>query len=335
MKKISVVFLTLALAFSLFACGSNIYDGRYNVSFISSEAAGFDYNYADLSQFELHESYIKIEGNTATFSFAGEGIIKYEIDLKENLLIDPTDSENNSTFSFSDENETLTISNPHEDGSEIVFVIEDSLRWEEIMAEESLLVEQIFDEATLYDIFGGDYENMVETPPDVKTESDDTSDNEDDGGFNTSTKSIELDSVWYGYMDIMNYEGPNDLNGSYDIYGYVGNDGTQDYFELYLEISEDSSPIATYYIDLYDDYFTPILDDYAFSFGELLTEDDFFGYSAYLDYGFIFLSEEHQNETESFDAVFGLREYGTIWDSQNEYLPPGYDDYLKGIGLSF
>ncbi len=337
MKRILAVLLTLALALSLTACGSNI-DGRYNISEMS--AGGLTMNYADLALSGMHESYIDFDKDSATISIAGEGILKLTVNFDDNTLIDPDDAENNTTFSISEDGQTITVANPAMDDSDLVFVIEDSPLWEEIQKQESSMLDQVLGDNDIdlddlsdedMDVPGSDADGDIDAPDSDADEEDDLDDQSDNSSFTSETTHFEVDTVWYGFMDIMNYEGPDDLNGTYDIYGYLGNNGIDDYFELYMEITLDGDPVVTYYIDLYDDYFTPILDEYAYSFGELMGDDDYFGYAAFLDNGFIFLMENYESETESFEVAFGLREYGSAWDTESDYLPPSYDSYLEEI----
>ncbi len=330
MKKILIVLFALVLMFSLVACSSddsddfssggnsstdNSGDGNNNTTptptpepekepsiagkYLLSEVESFGdvLNYADLKILEMTEnSYLEIkEDNTTIMSLSGEAPAQLTINTDTKVILDPDGFE--ATYELVGDNFIISYDEGG-DLTQFTFTKENSPSWATIEAQTSEL-EGLLDE------------------------------------FDSSSSAVEIEvgSEWYGSMTISEYSGPNNANGTYDIWGFIGEDSYKPYFEIYDSYDITANvPLVSYYIELDTDIFFPVIedDDSAWIFQKYLTEDDYFDFVPLIWDGAIEFWHEYSYEGESFYVEFFLREVGsTDWDEDFDPLPPGYYDYAN------
>ncbi len=119
-------------------------------------------------------------------------------------------------------------------------------------------------------------------------------------------------SFWYGEVNISDYEGIGNLDGSYEAWGYIASDSVGDYFELFINApkgSNDAIVMASFYIDLYDHTFYPFANDdgWLYNYAPLEVEDEVWFSPILLD-GDLTASYDFEYESESFNFTYSLRQ---------------------------
>ncbi len=307
MKKfISLAFIAIMM-FAMSACGSSnnsgddALEGMYLVSNV--EMYGEELNYADLVYLEMAEgTYLEFYGDGyADLALAGEETLELIVDLDAKTLTDPSDV----SLNFELDGDSIILTGY--DFDSIVFTLEDSSEWDAIMAVPSELEEMMDD--------------FVEDDSMLSDEE-----------FVSPTIAFSAPSYWYGYMNISFYEGSGEhSSGDYDVWAIINTDDSGNtYFEIFDVFDMNTDPIASYYIDLDDTSFEPVINDEAWIYENIIAEENSFDFSAYLINGSFYISHEYVDDDESFYVSFTFREEGTPWDVDMEILPPGYDSYGPG-----
>ncbi len=310
MRKLIALAISLVMVLSLTACGKggdSELVGKYLLS--SMELAGDMMAYADLEMMGMTEgTYIDFkEDGTVEMGLAGDGAGEAKVDFENGTITDPGGVE--TTFTIDGDN---IIVSAGEDMGSLIYTLESSDTWEDIKADPGMMGDLLGD---LDMDMGGD----APTAPDTK------------GEFVSPTTELELDTYWYGTMIISDYQGSRDLDGSYDIWGYMGNGGGQQpFFEFYDNIAWEGDAILSYFIqDFSADGFYPVIDEGAWVFNKFLEPEDALQFAPVFYNGAISLSYSYDYDGESFYMEVFMREDGTQWDEANDPLPPGYDDYLE------
>ncbi len=259
----------------------------------SMEVLGSELNYADLVLMEM------AEGTYIEFSSDGTGSMAMEGESELGSVEYDLDAKTivvegqDATFEWDGDVFVLITTEPEIGESRMTFTKDGSSLWDEIMSQESEL-------ASLLDVF--------ESP----------------------TTTLELGSEWYGTMTIENYTGPYDRGGVYDVTASIGGTVDETYFEVY---DGSISGAISMYIELSDTYFTPIVNDEAWTFDYYLTEDDIYDLTPFFFNGALEFEYGYEYGGESFDVYIFLRETGTPWDESYDPLPPGYAEYAAEYGF--
>ncbi len=131
-------------------------------------------------------------------------------------------------------------------------------------------------------------------------------------GISEEREVIPTPSDWYGIVNISNYSGPTDISGGYETWGYLGTDAMGDYFELYTIApydSEDANLIMSFYIDLHEDTFYPIVNDdgWMYNYAPLREEDATLYYPTYED-GRLSATYEYDYNGENFTMHYMIEQ---------------------------
>ncbi len=299
MKKWITLITTMFFAISLVACGSSEgLSGKYNLS--SANMFGIEMNYADIVDAGMTDSSLEFKGD-GIVEMVNEGYgIEAKIDEEKGVILDEI---NELELKYEVDGDVITL--VVTEGMEMSYTLSTSELWSEYEKQES----------TLGDMFGMEDDGYDEPAIDE---------------FESPTVSIEMGSEWYGIMSVIYENGTYD---EYDVWAFVGEDVNDiPYFEIYDTSSYDAAGLlASYYINLGVDYFEPILGEESFAFDEVLTEDDYVGYSAYLYEGSIYLTDTGYVGDDPVEITMKFREYGTAWDEAYESLPPSYDQYKSEV----
>ncbi len=117
-------------------------------------------------------------------------------------------------------------------------------------------------------------------------------------------------SNWYGIVSISDYVGNHDISGEYEAWGYIGSDEYGNYFELYINGPVDSgyeSDLMSFNIELHDYSFFPIVDEYAWLYGDApLKEEDNTWYVPSLTNGVLSASYNYDYNGETFIMDFSI-----------------------------
>ncbi len=115
-------------------------------------------------------------------------------------------------------------------------------------------------------------------------------------------------SEFFGTVTITNYVGSNDISGVHDAYAIIDTDVNDlVYFEIYVEsIYGNDVPIMSFYIELHDYTFFPIVDDDAWIFDSYLVEDDETWFVPQNFGGTIVAFYEYDYDGESFSLEYEL-----------------------------
>ena len=108
----------------------------------------------------------------------------------------------------------------------------------------------------------------------------------------TTNEKLEIGSWWWGYMFFEDYSSTNgNTRDTMEVYGYIGQ--TRDgkiYFEVYdtKDVQQDTIAYVSYYIDLYDDHFVPVIGNGdAWILDKDLVASEASGLTTYLEDGFL------------------------------------------------
>ncbi len=207
-----------------------------------------------------------------------------------------------------------------------------------------LILENVLDSGVdlVFHKEGVDYAPSPEPTPAPSPEPTPAPDSDSNGGSSSSPGpapggegslnppiSLESDTYYYGYMDIYDYVGSDDISGVYDVWAHIREDDNGLYFEIYDE-PDSSDPeaiiILSMYVDIVDGVIYPVIGyEDAWIFANYLTASDSdLTFSVYEDaIGLSSLEYYYSDEVDDFTVYFELRELGATWDE--EYLvPPGY-----------
>ncbi len=159
-----------------------------------------------------------------------------------------------------------------------------------------------------------------------------------DMNFSSITDRFVVGSEWYGVMSISNYLGKEDVlldfgvegEGDYDVVAYIGYDEVygSEYFELYTMDAE--YPIVSYYTELQEYYFEPVINEYAWLFYSDLNEVSAWDLSPSMLEGELSAYSDYDYEGVSFYMEFFMREIGANWNEGYDPMPPSYDTYVLG-----
>lgn len=130
----------------------------------------------------------------------------------------------------------------------------------------------------------------------------------DSGGVIAET--IELETIWYGTIEISKHNGAGYLeNGVHEIWGSIGE--TEEgliYFEMFESLDADIATLSMW-IDLYDDYFVPVIgDEDAWYYYIYLDENDVEPLTVHLENGALSNTYQYEDEEEgeSFTVSFTI-----------------------------
>ncbi len=119
--------------------------------------------------------------------------------------------------------------------------------------------------------------------------------------------TIEDPSNWYGVMTISDYSGDRpELEEEYEVWGFVNNsDGT--YFSLYVDgLYGGDYPVVSFYIELEDTSFTPIIDDQAWVMDAIMSDGDEETFKPVLENGVLSATYSYENDGESFTLTYEI-----------------------------
>ena len=239
---------------------------------------GMKMSYVDVQNAEMDIALEFKEDGSVEISSGGETLgtpIDYEAQTIEieGLLCD---------FVFEDEQ--ITVTSEEEDMTMIMtFTAENSKKWDEIKAEESTIENGFATDDFVAPGYGAETTIPVET--------------------------LSNPSEWYGIVTISDYEGPyaDDMEGEHEARGFLSNDGSGDYFEIHVEdIYEDGNVILSYYAEVHDYTFYPIIGENSWIFDVDLTEDDEIWYTPTLMSGILSASYEYEDDDETFTFTYEL-----------------------------
>ncbi len=131
------------------------------------------------------------------------------------------------------------------------------------------------------------------------------------GAENTiPVETLTNPSDWYGILTITDYVGNDDLNGEYEVWGYLGTDDFAPYFELYIGgpwDDENSSVFLSFYIEQHDYTFFPIVGDGSWVHNAPLKEEDNTWFTPSLMSGIlVYTSYEYDYNGESFTMSYEI-----------------------------
>ncbi len=120
--------------------------------------------------------------------------------------------------------------------------------------------------------------------------------------------SLQGDSYWIGTLEISNYSGSQDREGTYTVYGNIlGTPEGMPFFEIYDSPDEYANIIFSAYIDLYDTHFESISDDGdAWIYDYTLEDKDEYYFSPSLENGELRMSYSYNYDGERFDIDIEL-----------------------------
>ncbi len=122
-------------------------------------------------------------------------------------------------------------------------------------------------------------------------------------------EKLSVPSEWYGMINISDYQGPyaDNMDGEHEAWGTLSHDDTGCYFQIYVDdIYSDSSVILSYYADVYEYTFYPIVHASSWIFDINITEDDEMLYTPTLTNGILSASYDYVDDDESFTFTYAL-----------------------------
>ena len=128
-----------------------------------------------------------------------------------------------------------------------------------------------------------------------------------------ASAGLQIRSWWHGYLFIENYQGSKPPEeDTLEIWGYIGQveDG-RCFFEIYdvSRVKDDTVPLFSFYIELYDDYFVPLVGGKdAWVLDRYLDESDVAPLTMHLENGFLEFSYSYAVEGESCQLSGYLKE---------------------------
>ncbi len=122
-------------------------------------------------------------------------------------------------------------------------------------------------------------------------------------------ETLSNPSDWYGILTITDYVGYDDLNGEYEVWGYLGTDDVAPYFELYIGgpwDDENSSVFLSFYIEQHDYTFFPIVGDGSWVLDAPLKEEDNTWFTPSLMSGILVCTYDYDYDGESFTMSYEI-----------------------------
>ena len=294
MKKLTIMFITIIMIFALTACGGSGEDenkivGKYLIS--ATTLDGEAMNYGDLELMGMQGDSIDFQENgDVEFTLYGmSGSV--DVDYKNSTM-----EVEGETLSFKIVGDNIELSG---DGLDITFTLESSPDWEEIKAEGSSIMGE----------FEDGLDDMVDDAMDEFTGGEFAA-----PGYGTeqtiAVETLSNPSDWYGIVTISDYVGEYpEMEGEHEAWGYIDEDDQGTYFEVYTDGTyddENSYGFMSFYIELENYTFFPVIDDNAWIVDAALTEDDGIWVTPTLMNGVLSATYEYELEGESFTLVYEL-----------------------------
>ncbi len=256
------------------AAGAEIDESNLTGNYILSSmtTAGVTMNYDAIQQAEI-EMTLEINGEDGTLvAYGSSSDVELDISAKTMLL-------QGVVMDYVIEGENIVATGENE-GYEIVFVFtaEGSSIWD--------------------DTSGGGINATGFVPPGYGAE------------HTVPVETLTNPSDWYGILTITDYVGNDDLNGEYEVWGYLGTDDVAPYFELYIGgpwDDENSSVFLSFYIEQHDYTFFPIVGDGSWLHNAPLKEEDNTWFTPSLMSGIlVYTSYEYDYDGESFTMSYEI-----------------------------
>ncbi len=284
---IAVIAVILIAVFLLGGSSNDPNIGVWNASEVNMMGMSIDVNdlYSNGMTLEL-----KSGGNCTLKIDEEEYNAKWELDGTTFILSDSGDE-----FTGTLDGDVLEITNLLDMGLDIVFVRDGA---------------SINDNAV-----DNNPDEAMPTPDEtIPSENDNTNGTAPTPEVDTDQELMEVKltspSDWFGTMTISNYSGDNDLTGTYDVWAYIDENENGYYFEMFADgpyDDENSIIVMSFYIELHDYTFFPIVNEDAWTYNYApLKEEDNTWYAPQNFSGNLYASYDYNYEGETFTLEYDI-----------------------------